>query len=184
MKTKAKQEANRLFLKANAAWDAGDVKTAFDLFQRAAELGDPSSQLDLGYFFDCGLHVPKDKSRALYWYLRAYRQGKASAASNIATIHRDCKNPTKMVWWFRRAIAMGDNDALLELGKSYQTGIGVRKDPNRAERCYQRLVASQAVTEHGREQAMKLLAKVRMHRTTKSACSPSTKRKNAERQRS
>lgn len=181
MKPTAKQKAKRLFLKANTAWDQGDVGTAFDLFQRAAELGDPGSQLDLGYFFDCGIHGTKDKSKALHWYYRAYRQGDASAASNIATIHRDCKQPAKMVWWFRRALAMGNDDALLELGQSYQTGIGVRKDLSRAERCYQRLVASRAVTEHSRKEATKLLAKLKRRRTNGSSCSPSTKRHNAER---
>ena len=109
------QEKNRLFTQANAAWDKGDLRQAFALFMQAAKLGDVSCQLDLGYFFDQGLSVKKDKKKALEWYRRAYRQGDAGAANNIATVYRDLGDTRKMLWWFRRAAAMGDLDVLLDL---------------------------------------------------------------------
>jgi len=62
-KTRSKKN-DKLFVEANAAWDKGDLRRAFELFLQAAKLGDRSSQLDLGYFFDCGLHVKKDKKKA------------------------------------------------------------------------------------------------------------------------
>ncbi len=63
---RAAKENDKLFVEANTAWDAGDLRRAFQLFSRAAELGDSSSQLDLGYFFDRGLHVKKDKTKAMH----------------------------------------------------------------------------------------------------------------------
>ncbi|HXJ76012.1 MAG TPA: sel1 repeat family protein, partial [Candidatus Dormibacteraeota bacterium] len=90
MKTKSKsKEDTSLFVRANAAWDRGDLRHAFELFSQAAEAGDASSQLDLGYFFDCGLHVKSDKTKAMHWYRQAYRRGEPGAANNIATLHRD-----------------------------------------------------------------------------------------------
>jgi len=154
---------NRLFVKANTAWDKGDLQSAFELFKRAAESGDSSSQLDLGYFFDCGLYVKTDKKKALHWYHLAYRQGDAGAATNIATVHRDCGRPGRMIWWFRRAVVMGDHDALFELGKCYETGIGVAKNLGRALRCYRHLLASEHVTESSREEATKRLSRLQRH---------------------
>ncbi len=164
MKATARERANnRLFVRANTAWDRGDLRTAFELFMRAAETGDSSSQLDLGYFFDCGLCVKKDEKKALHWYYQAYRQGDAGAATNIATVHRDCGRTGRMIWWFRRAIAMGDHDALLDLGKLYESGIGVAKSPRRAQQCYRRILASEHVTESSREQATKRLSRLQRH---------------------
>src|SRR6266487_5019790 len=65
---RAKKENNKLFVKANTAWDKGDLRRAFELFSCAAKSGDSSCQLDLGYFFDRGLHVKKDKKKAMHWY--------------------------------------------------------------------------------------------------------------------
>ena len=152
---------DKLFVKANTAWDRGDLRRAFELFSRAAESGDSSCQLDLGYFFDRGLHVKKDKKKAMHWYYQAYRQGDAGAANNIATLHRECGRTGRMVWWFRRAVAMGDHDALLELGKCYETGIGLPKSPRRATLCYRRVLASEQVTQFSQEQAKRRLARLK-----------------------
>jgi uncharacterized protein len=163
-KRAAKQD-HKLFVQANSAWDRGDFRSAFELFSRAAESGDVSSQLDLGSFFDRGLHVKKDEKKAMHWYYRAYRRGAASAANNIATLHRDGGRIGKMVWWFRRAVAMGDHDALLELGKCYETGVGLPKSPRRAMLCYRRILVSEQVTQFTQEQAKRRLARLRKHET-------------------
>ena len=128
------------------------------LFSQAAQAGDASSQLDLGYFYDQGLYVKRDKAKAMHWYSEAYRRGEPGAANNIATLHRDSGRVGKMLWWFRRAVAMGDHDALLELAKCYEKGVGVAKDLLRAKLFYRRLLASNSITEFSREQAMKRLS--------------------------
>ena len=161
------KENNKLFVKADAAWDKGDLRGASELFRRAAERGHSASQSNLGYFYDCGLHMKKDSGKALHWYYQAYRQGDASAANNIATVHRDCGRVGKMIWWFRRAIAMGDHDPLLDLGKYYETGVGVVMNLKKAIECYDRILGSKWVTEQTREQAQKRLAKLQKHQRNK-----------------
>lgn len=94
-------KSDQLFKDASSAWDSGDLGRAFELFSQAAEAGDASCQLNLGYFYDCGLHVPRDERLARRWYLQAYRQGEASAASNIATLYRDAHDYGRMIWWWR-----------------------------------------------------------------------------------
>lgn len=161
-KKSAKDNA-KLFVEADAAWDQGDMRRAFELFLRAAESGDAASQLDLGYFFDYGLHGKQDKQKAMYWYYQAYRQGDAAGANNIATLHRERGHDGKMVWWFRRAVAMGDHDALLELGKYYETGVGLPKSPRLAMLCYRRVLLSEQVTEFSKEKAKRRLARLKRH---------------------
>ncbi len=158
---KATKENNKLFAKANTAWDRGDLRRAFQLFSCAAESGDSSSQVDLGYFFDRGLPVKQDKRKAMHWYYQAYRQGDAGAANNIATLHRECGRTGRMVWWFRRAVAMGDHDALLELGKCYETGVGLPKSPRQATLCYRRVLVSKQVTQVSKEQANRRSARLK-----------------------
>jgi TPR repeat protein len=153
-------ESKCLFNDANTAWDGGDLRKAFELFNQAAELGDSASQLDLGYFFDNGLYVKKDKKKALYWYRKAYIQGDASAANNIGTVYRDLGDKKKMVWWFRRAAALGDVDVLLDLGKLYEKGRDVPKNMAKAERFYRRVLLSEYVTQGSKEEASNRLARL------------------------
>jgi uncharacterized protein len=154
-------KSDQLFKDASSAWDSGDLGRAFELFSQAAEAGDASCQLNLGYFYDCGLHVPRDERLARRWYLQAYRQGEASAASNIATLYRDAHDYGRMIWWWRAAIRMGDGDALLELGRCYESGRGVPIDRDRAADYYVRLLASPHTTETSREAAEDRLRQLR-----------------------
>ena len=152
------EEGKALFIAANTAWDNGDLEQAFALFSRAAMLGDVSSQLDLGYFFDQGLFVNVDKRKALEWYHHAYKQGDAGAANNIATIYRDWGDLKKMLWWFRRAAAMGDLDVLLELGKRYEKGLDVPRSKRKAEEHFRRVLVSTWATEDHKSKASSRLA--------------------------
>src|ERR1700730_9213512 len=149
-----------LFRKANDAWDKGDLRKAYAVFRRAALLGDASSQLDLGYFFDQGIGVKRSKKKALQWYRRAYLQGDAGGANNIATIYRDFGDNKKMIWWYKKAAQMGDPDLLLEFGKRYESGSGVRANLAKAKQYYSRAVSSQFSTELNKKEAKARLQKL------------------------
>jgi TPR repeat protein len=152
------EESESLFIAANTAWDAGDLEQAFSLLFRSAVLGNVSSQLDLGYFFDQGLSVKVDKRKALEWYHRAYKQGEAGAANNIATIYREWGDSKKMLWWFRRAASMGHLDVALELGKRYETGLDVPRSRKKAEEYYRRVLLSPLANEDDKARASDRLA--------------------------
>jgi len=105
-------------------------------------MGHIAGQLNLGYFYDEGLFVRKDKKKAIEWYYKAYRQGDPCGANNIAAVYRDLGCETKMLWWRRRAAAMGDPDMLLELGDRCQRGLRASKSLAKARMFYRKVILS------------------------------------------
>jgi TPR repeat protein len=115
-----KKSSQPLFDAANEAWDAGNVKEAFQLFMKAAAAGEVYALTSIGYFFDNGISVPKSKNKALYWYKKALYYGDNDLApNNIGTVYRDLGNFERARFWFLKAIKNGDLDAAFELGKLY-----------------------------------------------------------------
>jgi hypothetical protein len=58
------------------------------------------------------------------------------------------------MFWYRRAVASGDADALVEVGRRYYAGVGVRHDPEHAVRCFRKAITSNNISQAGREDAM------------------------------
>jgi TPR repeat protein len=53
---------------------------------------------------------------------------------------------------------MGDLDVLLDLGKRYETGQAVPKNPTKAKECYNRVLASKHATKDDKAKATTRLA--------------------------
>ena len=122
--------------------------------ERAARGGDPSAMHNLGYYYDRGVGVRKDASRALFWYRAVWRKHHyESAANNIATIYRDRKDQRRAFVWYRKAADAGDGDALVEVAVRYLRGKGVRKDPAHGVELLRRAIRSSRITEAGRDDA-------------------------------
>lgn len=168
---------NDLFIRADRAWDDGKSKLAFRLFLKAAKAGDRSSELNVGYFYDAGIGVKRNREKALFWYRRAYKRGDASAASNIGTIWRDGGQLIRALGWFLRAVELGDGDANLEIAKIY---LYQRKTHHRAIPYLNRTIKSKCATEDSREQANRLLKSLMqspLRKTTPSKRLKKTKRR-------
>lgn len=153
-KRSRKQYAEELFVRAAKQEENGQLQSAFRLYLAAAKAGDTSCQLNVGNFYDAGTGVRRNRSAALYWYKRAYRQGVSCAASNIGVMWRNDKNPKRALEWFRKAVRLGDDEANLEIAKHY-----LRNEPNTAKaiRHLEKVCQSDCVTEAGTEEATKLL---------------------------
>jgi len=117
MKSIREHEADALFEKADKQWDLGSLLSAFRLFYTSAKLGDSSAQHNLGYFYDNGIGIKPNRTKAMYWYNRAFHQGSRIAASNIGSIFRDEKSFKKALLWYQRAVKLDDADANLEIAK-------------------------------------------------------------------
>jgi len=113
--------AQEIFVRGQKQQDEGNLKSGFRLLLSAAKLGYSGAQLNLGYTYDVGIGVRRNRAAAMHWYEKAYRseRGWGSAANNIGTIYRDEHNFPEAVRWFRRALRYGDVDANLELAKIY-----------------------------------------------------------------
>jgi len=84
-----------------------------------AKAGDLGGQLNLGTFYADGIGVKQNRSKAIYWYMRAYRRQCGAAANNIGIVYRDEKNWNRAIAWFKRAIRLGELDATVEIAKIY-----------------------------------------------------------------
>jgi TPR repeat protein len=151
------RRADSLFNRADAEWENGNLRSALRLFLAAVKAGDRGSLVNVGYFYDIGIGVRPNRSKALYWYQRAYRRGEGAAAANIGTIWRDAQEFTRAVAWFKRAVKLGDDDANLEIAKLYL------RDPHHrheATSYLEKAWRSDQVTEATAEEAKRLWKKL------------------------
>lgn len=113
---------------------------AIHWYTLSAEQGDDSGQLALGRLLSTGDGVKRDMKAAIYWTKLAINQGNSSAAHNLGTIYRDLKKPSLAFHWYNRAVEMGDNDSLFQVGLCYLFGIGINQNHNAAYKCFQNIV--------------------------------------------
>lgn len=153
-KESRKSKLDEMFVRADKMWGRGQLRHAFRLFLVAAKAGDKASQLNIGYFYDNGVGIKRNREAALRWYMRAYRRGDASAASNIGTIWRDEQKHRRALSWFQRAVKLGDDGSNIEIAIHY---LRNERDPRKALRYLSKVCQSALVSEGELEKAKRLL---------------------------
>jgi TPR repeat protein len=166
-KKQRKAIAQDIFMRGQKQQDEGNLKSGFRLLLRAARLGDPGAQHNLGYTYDVGLGVRPNREAAMHWYKKAYRsqRGWGISASNIAIIMRDEQNYPEAIRWFRRAVRYGDVDANLDLAKIYLVNPRQRQ---RAVMCLRAILKATppiGVGEDTQREARKLLKRIELGST-------------------
>ncbi|HRU97403.1 MAG TPA: hypothetical protein P5092_08265 [Ruminococcus sp.] len=105
-----------------------------------AESDDALAQGIIGWMYDTGHGVEKDKTKAVEWYRKATEQGYAYAQCNLGTMYSNGygieQDKTKAVEWYRKAAEQGYVRAQCNLGYMYENGTGVDKDFGLAEHWY------------------------------------------------
>jgi uncharacterized protein len=121
-----------------------DMRKAAYWFERAAGMGNPVAQNQIGYFYQVGIGVAPDPVRAVHWYQLSSANGLTSAKVNLANaflwgigVNRDPKIAEKLL---REAARKGDSVAVTYLGDMYFRGLGVPKDEREGERWYERAI--------------------------------------------
>jgi TPR repeat protein len=137
---------------------AGETNAALRYFVAAAEAGDADAQVNAGYCFETGTGTWRSDSDAQRWYRAAIQQRSGAAAFNLATMHRARGNTRGAIYWFQRAIALGDDTAGLELGRLCLERL---KQRTRAIACLRRTVRGQLVAPDSLQEAHRL---IRHHR--------------------
>jgi TPR repeat protein len=152
--------ADALYIRAFRQFEKAKYRSAFRLLLLGAKRKDQSSQVLLGYFYDTGRGVARDRKKAINWYLRAYRQGSRIAASNIATIYRDDNDAKQALRWFERAAQLRDADAYVEMAKIALKDSALA--PKAAGYLKKATAASNTdITPDSRSEAKKLLSRLR-----------------------
>jgi TPR repeat protein len=99
--------------------ETGNYKMAARALRRGAAEGNTNCQLNLGNYYTAGKGVRKSMQRAAYWYRKAYKSGDRSGAFNLALVKRDQGDFRWAEFWLKKAVAMRDGSAHVELAKIY-----------------------------------------------------------------
>ena len=128
-------EAKGYFEKATGFAEKKKYEEAVKWFRKAADLGEPNAQYNLGLCYYKGQGIKQDLEEAVKWLKKAAGQGLVFAQYNLGVcyysgqgVKQDFKEAAK---WFRLAADQEFPAAQYNLGFCYATGKGVKK--NRAE---------------------------------------------------
>ncbi len=148
-----------LFRDAELKEERGDFSGAFRSLLASARLGNVLGLIDLGNFYANGRGVKKDLREAARWYKRAYRDGQSAGAINLSVDLRKQGNTRGAITWLKRAVAMNDGEAHLQLAKIY---LKKRNGAKTAADLLNKAVSftPSDISDDGREQAEVLLKRI------------------------
>ena len=149
-----KAQSDALWLRAEKQEERGNLRTAFRLMLAAAKLGNAFAQVNVANYYDDARGVRRNRSAALHWYKRAYRRGSSTAAHNIGVVWRNERNFRRAVYWFCRAVELGDPESNLDIAKHF---LHNEKDARTAIRYLKRVRPKHWVSEAGFEEAAELV---------------------------
>ena len=120
--------------------------TTLEPLVAAAQAGNAAAMNDLGVLYSLGASVPRDYSKALYWYQRAIDHGSAEAMNNLGTMYlygialpRDYANAFR---WFQRSSEHGNVHGMYSVAVMAEIGLGTSRDPGLARATYRRAAES------------------------------------------
>ena len=121
---------------------AKDYAGAAPLFMRAAVLGNPMAELQLGYQNEFGEGMPENFTEAARWYAAAAEHGNATAQRNLGSLYENGKGvPEDWVQaarWYRASAEQADPKGELALGRCYEFGMGVPQNRSQAVAWFQK----------------------------------------------
>ncbi|KAI8799995.1 hypothetical protein BJ742DRAFT_843411 [Cladochytrium replicatum] len=111
---------------------------AFKRFQTAAKLGLPEAANMLGFLYEHGLGKKQDMVEALRWYTEAAEGCVNSPTSGMSSATHTESIDASVTPGSKFSASMSCADAWNNIGRIYESGKGVKADPDRAYRAYER----------------------------------------------
>ena len=106
-----------------------DYEMAFNLFNKAMELGNIASINSIGLFYLYGVYpVEKDINTAIKYFNKAIGYDYAYAYNNMGKIYEDRLNYEKAFEYYVKSADLGESWACNKIGEYYRLGIGVKKN--------------------------------------------------------
>lgn len=93
-------------------------------YRKATDAGNASAMNNLGICHEDGLGVSTSREVAARLYHEAAALGNVHAQSNLAYLYAGQQQWSEASRWFRRAAQEGSADAMYNLGKLYEAGLG------------------------------------------------------------
>ena len=98
-----------------------DLDKAFSFFLKAADLGHPKAQVQVGVFYATGWSVKEDKMEAIKWYEKAAKQGEFQGFYMLGECYQEGKGvPQNLIdayKWYSLATTVGNVSAESHLTK-------------------------------------------------------------------
>jgi TPR repeat protein len=118
----------------------------FDMLLRAVEAGNAEAMNILGVAYVVGTQVPRDYSRALYWFQKAADAGSSTAMNNLATVYLfglgvPC-NSANAFRWLERSAANGNVRSMYSVAVMADEGFGTSRDPRLARAMFRKAAES------------------------------------------
>ena len=134
--------AKRYFEKATEHSLKKEYTEAVKWFRKAADMGEPNAQYNLGICYYNGQGVKQNFEEAVKWLKKAAEQGIVFAQYNLGVcyysgqgVKQDFEEAVK---WFRIAADQEFPAALYNLGLCYATGKGVKKNRSEAKKWFRK----------------------------------------------
>ena len=118
-----------------------NVNEGIHLIEELAEKGFTKAQFKLGRYYELGEGVPKDKEKAIEWYIKAAEQGFGKAQINLGRIFGLSHNYEEAVKWFTMAATQGLAQAQYILGELCAQGLGTSQSYQKAVEWYTKAAA-------------------------------------------
>ena len=146
----------KLFLKGNDLYEAGEYENAFSVFLDGANSGDTSCMTRVASMYTSGEGIECcDYDKALHWEMEAANKGDSTAYINIGITYRLKGDLKKSRHWFERAIDSGDESAAIELAKLYMVSD---KETETIKKYLELAVSGSGLSEYEIEEAEQLLS--------------------------
>ncbi len=153
-------DGKALNAKGDELYAAKNYTEAAKLYEMAAGQGNADAQCNLGFLYEKGFGVPKDREKAAEFYRKAAEQGHAKGQCGLGYLYGKGlgvpRDAAKAAAWFEKAANQGHPTALYNLGFLYENGQGVPRDREKAAELYQK--AAEKGNENAKE-ALKQLSK-------------------------
>ncbi|GBB94540.1 hypothetical protein RclHR1_23780001 [Rhizophagus clarus] len=118
-----------------------DKRKAFELYQKAANLGNAFGLISLGYCYQYGIGTSINKSKVFESYQKAANLGNLYGINSLGSCYEDgigTKVDTKKAFeLYKKAAKLGDTTGINNLGYCYENGVGINIDKRKAFKLYQ-----------------------------------------------
>ncbi|POG66380.1 kinase-like domain-containing protein, partial [Rhizophagus irregularis DAOM 181602=DAOM 197198] len=115
---------------------------AFELYQKAADLGNPFGINDLGYCYKNGIGTDIDKKKAFELYQKLAELGNSMGIYNLGDCYEEGigtdVDKKKAFELYQKAADLGNSFGINNLGHFYEKGIGTDIDKKKAFELYQK----------------------------------------------
>lgn len=144
----AEQGITEAQIKAGKAYYHGervkrDEETAYIWIHKAAMKQNPEAEYYLGRCYGHGFGVEQNFEAEYKWYEMSAKQGFAPAqyeigSRNIAKTNKTEDEAKETYYWLKQSADQDYPAAVWNLGLCYAFGIGINKDPEQAEKLYEK----------------------------------------------